>query len=96
MEEATMIFQNVPVDPDTRILHQKEITIDTLPVLIQAWAWEGIVAESAIFRAEDVRGFSDEELFQKIVDNLDFGPDHRHTITRDSDGYTFVNFNFQQ
>lgn len=91
-----MKFQNVPVDPDTKILHQKEITIDTLPVLIQAWAWEGIVAESAIFRAEDVRGFSDEEHFRKIVENYDVGSDHRHTITRDSDGYTFVNFNFQQ
>ena len=69
MEVPAMLFENVSVDPDTRILHHKEIMIDTLPVLIQAWAWEGIVAESAIFRADDVRGFSDEELFRKIVDN---------------------------
>ena len=90
-----MIFENVPVDPDTRILHHKEIMIDSLPVLIQAWAWEGIAAESAIFRADDVRGFSDEDLFQKVVDNYGVGSDQRHTITRDSDGYTFVNFNFE-
>ena len=89
-----MKFKNIPTDPDTRIIRQKEVKIDTIPALIQKWAWEGIVAESAIFQDEDVNDINNEELFQKIIDNYDVGPDHRYTITRNSDGYTFVNFNF--
>ena len=87
-------FPNVPVEEDTRILHQKEIEIENIPVLIQKWAWEGIVAESVIFHNKEVVKFSDEELFQKIADNYDVGPDKRYTVKRNDDGYAFVNFNF--
>jgi hypothetical protein len=87
-------FPNVPVEEDTRLLRQKEIEIENIPVLIQKWAWEGIVAESAIFHSKDVSEIADADLFQKIVDNYQVGHDQRHTIKRNEDGYTFVNFNF--
>ncbi len=90
-----MKFADVPVDEDTKIIQRKETEIDNLPVLIQKWTFDGIVAESAIFHDKDVCGINDEDLFQKIVNNYTVGPDLRHTITRDFDGYTFVNFNFE-
>lgn len=90
----TINFLDIPNDPDTRIIRQKQVMIENIPALIQKWAWEGIVAESAIFLDEDVDGITDEELFNKIIDNYDVGPDRRHTVTRNSGGYTFVNFNF--
>ena len=87
-------FADVPVDDDTKIIRQHETEIDNIEVLIQKWVWDGLVAESAIFLDEDVDHINDEELYQKIVDKYAVGHDRRHTITRDSNGYTFVNFNF--
>ena len=89
-----MNFQNIPIDEDTRILSQNELEIGNIPVLVQKWAWEGIVAKSAIFHDKDVGELSDEALFQKIADNYDIGPDERYTVKRNEEGYTFVNFNF--
>lgn len=88
-------FPNVPTDEDTKIVRQKETEIDNIPAMIQKWVWDGIVAESVIFHDKDVSSTSDDELFQKIIENYTVGPDRRHTVTRDADGYTFVNFNFE-
>jgi hypothetical protein len=87
-------FPNVPVEEDTKIRSRKEIVIDNLPVLIERWSWDGIVAESAIFHDEAVSEINDADLFQKIIDSYDVGDDKRHTVKRGCDGYTFVNFNF--
>jgi hypothetical protein len=87
-------FPNVPADEGTRILSEKKMEIDSIPALFQKWSFDGITAYSAIFRDEDVVGYGDEELFQKIKDNIDVGPDTRRTIVRGEAGYTLVNFKF--
>ena len=88
------LFSNVPVDPDTRILRQKEMTIESIPVLIQRWAWEGIVADSAIFHDADVLDVDDNKLFKIIEKYYDVGENIQYTVKRNQNGNTFVNFNF--
>ncbi len=87
-------FDNVPVEPDTRIINEHEVVIDGLPVLIQQWAWDGFVAESIIFDNDDVADLDDVGLFEFVKSNYQIGDDERHTITRSQSGYTFVNVNF--
>ncbi len=95
MEVKMTGFNNIPEDPDTRILKEDEIKIDTIAAFHQHWGWEGIVAESIIFHEEGVADFSDEELFEKIKANCTIHKDSRFTIKRNTSGYTFINFNFQ-
>ena len=86
-------IKNVPVEPDTRIIQQKEIKVGAIPSLYQHWSWEGIIAESIIFHDKDVQSLSDEELFQMISFHAD--PDGQYTVSRSCSGYTFINFNFR-
>lgn len=87
-------FENVPMDPDTRILSQSLMTIDGVDALYQKWGWEGTFAESLIFVSKEVRALGDSALKQlarasaRVQDGSDF------TIKKNPLGYTFVNFNF--
>ena len=91
-------FKLVPVELDTTITSEQEIQVVNLPALHQNWNWDGIVAESIIFHAEDVKDLTDEVLFEKVKlycfqkDTVTLT--EQHTIKRDSSGFTFVNFNF--
>lgn len=86
-------FKNVPVEPDTRIIRQKEIEIGDTPALYQHWSWDGLIAESIIFYDQAVEDLSDDNLFDLISDHAD--PDGQYTVTRSSSGFTFINFNFR-
>ncbi len=86
-------FENVPVEPDTKIIHQKEIEINNIPSLYQQWSWDGLIAESIIFHDQDVEDLSDDDLFELVSDHAD--PDGKFTVSRSSSGYTFINFNFR-
>jgi hypothetical protein len=87
-------FANIPLDPETRIISKIEIIIDKIPALIEQWSWDGIAGKSAIFIDVDVSNYSDEELFLKIVEHFNISSDTRHTVQRNSNGFTFVNFDF--
>ncbi len=89
-------FSTVPVEEETRIIRQEEIKIDGIPALFQEWQWESILAESMIFRDEDVQQYDDEQLFQKIWDSKSVVIERKHTIKRNCSGFTFVNVNFSQ
>jgi len=88
-----MKFNNVPVEPDTRIIQQREIEIEGVPALHQTWSWDGLIGESIIFHSDDVEGFTDDEIFELINDHTD--PEGKYTVSRSDSGYTFVNFNFR-
>ncbi|MBC7204304.1 MAG: hypothetical protein H5U29_12445 [Pusillimonas sp.] len=45
-------FANVPIDSDTTIISQRQITVQGISVLNQHWRWDGARAESLIFVAE--------------------------------------------
>ena len=42
-------FSDVPVERDTYIIEQKEITINGIPVLKQHWRRDGVYGNSLIF-----------------------------------------------
>lgn len=88
-------LKDVPDDPDTTIINQQEVVVNNLPALHQQWSWEGIVAESVIFHADDVEHLEDAALFEMVRIHCNIDPDKRYTIKRSSSGYTFVNFNFE-
>ena len=82
-------FQDVPVDTDTKILHEELLIIKGIQVLKQDWYWEGIKASSLILRNNDAEQLTDEEL-KKLVDK-----DEDKTTLKRSDRYTFVNYGFK-
>tara|TARA_R110000787_G_scaffold274543_1_gene382526 strand:+ start:4289 stop:4576 length:288 start_codon:yes stop_codon:yes gene_type:complete len=87
-------FADVPLDPDTKIIEQHEISINSLPCLFQRWSWESINASSCIFHTFDVQSFSDDQLQALIAESELSNTLGTKTISR-KDNFTFVNFNFQ-
>ena len=89
-------FQNVPVEKGTRIHLEKEITIGDMDALHQVWSWDGVQAESIIFRNEDVQHHSDDQVQAIVVGHFKekIQKNAKMTISRSDSGFTFVNFNF--
>ena len=93
--EMTKKFKNVPADKDTRILFRHEAKFGEYEVLYEMWSWEGISAESLIFANDDVLDLTDEEIELEVRKSPLVKLDSAITIKRLSDGFTFVNFNFE-
>ena len=87
-------FKNVPVEQDTKIIFQLESTLGVYEILYQKWFWDGFIAESMIFKNEDISDLDDIELEAKVLTSPLLHSDSKLTIAR-SAGYTFVNFNFE-
>lgn len=88
-------FKKVPVEEDTKIKRSHVTQVGGLEALHQKWVWEGIIAESLIFLASDVKELSDNVLLEIVGESGIMKNDSKSTITRNSSGYTFVNFNFE-
>ena len=89
-------FTEVPTEKETRIIEQEELMIKGIPALKQHWSWDGILGDSLIFNSKDVAHFKDDESLQSFIN------DHGNirvvgsvTFKRNSNGYCFVNFNFE-
>jgi hypothetical protein len=89
-------FDQVPVESDTHILLQREARFEQWPVLHQHWVWDGIHAESLIFLDRDIDGIDDAALERLVRASTLVRDDSSITLTRRSNGYTFVNFNFEE
>jgi len=89
-------FANVPVEDDTVIILSEACNLEDLEVLYQAWIWEGIKAESLIFLEDDLHGMENDSLEKLARQSPIIKPDSSVTFTRNSHGYAFVNFNFQE
>jgi len=88
-------FSDVPKEKDTRIIEQQEIVINSIPALLQHWEWDGIIADSLIFKSSDVVDLiNDEDLLGFINKYSDIKIVGSKTFKRNSSGYCFVNFNF--
>lgn len=87
-------FESVPLDSDTKILFQEQMTFGTRDVLFQKWNWDGITAESLIFVERDLDGLNDEELLAEVKASQLAKKESRMTIKRTENGFLFVNFNF--
>ena len=88
-------FDAVPIEADTQILFQLNAKLDDYDVLYQMWVWDGITAESFIFLSTDIATLTDEEVKTLAKSSPMIKEDSELTMSRNAEGYTFVNFNFK-
>lgn len=87
-------FENIPVEPNTKIHFSSPMKWGGLDIVYQKWSWGDIRAESIIFLTEDVKDMSDKALEEDIREGPLVRKDSKMTIKR-GDKFTFVNFNFK-
>lgn len=87
-------FKGVPVEADTVVLSEEVVMVGGIEALHQRWFWDGITAESLIFRDEDVEGLSDAALEDLVWDSGFVVEDTGVTVTRERFSFSFVNYNF--
>ena len=86
-------FGQLPQDPGRTILSQRETRLEDIEALHQHWSWDGITAESLVFRSEDVAHLADEEIVRRLASHPAYRPGSEVSLTRLDSGYTFANFN---
>lgn len=87
-------FTNIPVEEDTIIKKNTLIEIEGLQALHQNWVWDGIAAESLIFIADEVTQLDDDKLTLLALASKLPNEESKFTISRDREGFTYINFNF--
>ena len=90
----TRKFENVPVEEDTTVLLQFETRMSDYDALYQKWIWSGITAESLIFAESDLSPMDDSEL-EKLARTAPLVKPGEITITRNRNGFAFINFSFE-
>ena len=88
-------FKNVPTDDETTILFESTMKFGDLDILYQKWHWDNIYAQSIVFVEEDIKTMTDDELKEYVKESDIIKDKNKITMSRDKDGFTFINFNFQ-
>lgn len=88
-------FENIPIEPDTRMLFHNETNLGGYPVRYEIWSWDGYRAESCIFSNEDVSGLTDNEIEDVVRGSGLILDESGITMNRSESGYVFVCFNFE-
>lgn len=88
-------FANVPIDSDTTVISQSQITVQGINALHQHWHWDGVRAESLIFVTEDVVDLTPDTLKDMLRREGLLQLNQSMTTSATANGYTFVNFNFR-
>ncbi len=86
-------FDDVDVEPDTRVAFQKPTTAGDIAAFYQQWTWAGFDATSLIFYSEDVAHLDDVALRALVATAAKVKSLDDMTMSR-GEKYTFVNFNF--
>jgi hypothetical protein len=88
------VFENVPVEPDTKILGRAYADFDGIPVLVEHWFWDGIYASSCIVPLENLKtaGMDSDTMIKILKDTLLI---EGETTEKETGGFLFLNFNFQ-
>ena len=95
MPPVSSKFANVPLDEDTRIKSQRQISINGIDALHQRWVWDGISGESLVFSADDVSAATDQEIIEMARDAGLVAMESASTVKRDESGFVFLNFGFE-
>jgi len=85
-------FNDLGVEPETRLLSRKIVKLNEIDCVHEYWSWDGVSAESLIFYSDDVKDISDAEIAAIIAPFK--STDTSHTLNR-KEKYTFLNFNFE-
>ena len=88
-------WDEIPEDEETKILSTKEVKVGELAACYQKWFWDGITAESLIFKSAALAGRSDQELEAMLRATSWPEKGSEVTIQHSDNGFTFVNFNFK-
>ena len=59
------------------------------------WVWDGITAESFIYLSADIATLTDDEVKTLSKSSPMIKENSELTMSRNAEGYTFVNFNFK-
>ena len=95
MPPVSSKFANVPLDEDTRIKSQRQISINGIDALHQRWVWDGISGESLVFSADDVSAATDQEIIEMARDAGLVAMESASTVKRGESGFVFLNFGFE-
>lgn len=91
-------FEQIPADLDTQILLSSEMKFGEIDCLFQAWVWDSIQGNSLIFRAEDVKNQTDDELKNWIASESEIVQTKSSmNVSRNpyKHDFVFVNFDFK-
>ena len=101
MNEQKKEFDKVPVEDTTHILAKRMDQLGGYSVRLETWFDTEYHAggKTLVFKADDVRNLADNELFALCRTHRacpDDEPDVDFTVTRDSKGFTFMNFGMER
>ncbi|WP_366187227.1 hypothetical protein [Flavobacterium ovatum] len=85
-------FKDIPTDSETKTVFSIPGFLDNYEVVYESWIWNHISAQSVIFYKDDVTHLSDVDL-KKMVDPKNKFPNM--TLSRKTEKYVFINFNFE-
>ena len=88
-------FEDLPQDDDTSILSSDRVEINGIAAVHERWSWDGTMGETLAFREKDLDDRSDDALRKMVEQSSFFRPGSSSTVSRNSNGFAFVNFNFQ-
>jgi len=93
-------FNDVPIDPDTRVLMRRIVDIssafgsnDVISALHEWWVYDSIEGESLIIASDDVSGFGCDDIL-KMLQEKGMVPKQGKETAEARAGYVFVNFGF--
>jgi len=94
-------FVEVPIEDSTHVLAKGMDQLSGYSVRLETWfdTEYGAGGKTLVFKADDVRDLADKELFALCRTHRacpDDEPDEEFTITRDSKGFTFINFGMER
>jgi hypothetical protein len=101
MNEPKKEFDKVPVEDTTHVLAKGVDTLGRYSVRVERWfdTEYDVGGKSLVFKAKEVKHLPDNELFALCRTHRacsDDEPDENFTVTRDSKGFTFVNFGMER
>jgi len=88
------LFNNRPVDKDTKVLSRRYLTFDGHDVLWEKWLWDGIRGNTLVFVASQFEGVADDEL-DRIARQIAGLPGEASTTLKRTGDYIFFNFGFR-
>ena len=66
-------------------------------IMYQIWSWDGIKGESIIFADADIKDLSEDEITEYVRSSpIVKDKESSMTFSQKGNGFTFVNFNFEQ
>lgn len=101
MNDEKKEFDEVPIEDSTYVLAEGMDQFGGYSLRLETWfdTEYGAGGKTLVFKADDVRNLADNELFALCRTHRacpDDEPDEDFTITRDSKGFTFINFEMER